>query len=162
MRCEHVATALAQAWQHRVTYRIDSTHLFCLPAVLTCFTCLLPYDQKSRDRFGFENDRANSSLSRQTSLSEDRQCCESWRDAELGVCAVCAVRDRLETRGEREWVTEWYDWRSPGACPLSRSTVFSPRRDTAVSCLTNDTSTTSSSSTDRYDDWRQASPTVRR
>jgi len=50
----------------------------------------------------FGNDRANYSLSRQTLLSEDRQCCESWRDAELGVGALCAVRDRLETRGESE------------------------------------------------------------
>jgi len=36
---------------------------------------------------------------RQTLLSEDRQCCEVWRDAELRVGAVCAVRDRLETCG---------------------------------------------------------------
>jgi len=27
-------------------------------------------------------------------------CCESWRDAELGVRAVCAVRNRSETRDE--------------------------------------------------------------
>jgi len=27
----------------------------------------------------------------QTLLNKDRQCCESWRDAELGVRAVCAV-----------------------------------------------------------------------
>jgi len=41
-------------------------------------------------------------LSRQTLLTEDRQCCESWRDAKLGVRTVCAVGDRLETRGESE------------------------------------------------------------
>jgi len=39
-------------------------------------------------------------LSHQTVLDRDRQCCESWRDAELGVGAVSAVRDRMETRGE--------------------------------------------------------------
>jgi len=39
-----------------------------------------------------------ATLSRQTLLSED--CCESLRDAELEVRAVCAVRDRLETRSE--------------------------------------------------------------
>jgi len=94
----------------------------------------------------FENDRANNSLSRQTMLSEDRQCCESQRDAELRDRAVCAVRDCLETHGAESFVL----------------LCFSPHRDTAISCLTNDTLTTSSSSTDCYDDWRQASPTVRR
>jgi len=59
-----------------------------------------------------------------------------------------------DSRWEWEWVTEWYDWRSPGTSPMSRLTVFSPHRDTAVSCLTNNTLTTSSSSTDCYDDWR--------
>jgi len=39
----------------------------------------------------FENDRANYLLSRQTLLSEDIECCESWRDAELGDCAVCLL-----------------------------------------------------------------------
>jgi len=39
---------------------------------------------------------------------------------------------------------------------------FSPHRDAAVSCLTNDALTTSSSSTNCYDDWRRVSPTVRR
>jgi len=33
------------------TYRVDLTLLFRLPAVLICFTCLLPHDRKSRDRF---------------------------------------------------------------------------------------------------------------
>jgi len=36
---------------------------------------------------------------------------------------------------------------------------FSPHCDTAMSCLTNDTLNTSSSSTDCYDDWLQASLT---
>jgi len=48
----------------------------------------------------FKLGRGFTTLSRQTLLSEDRQCCESWRDAEHGVRAVCAVRDRLETCGE--------------------------------------------------------------
>jgi len=43
----------------------------------------------------------------QTLLNKDRQCCESWRDAELGVHAVCAVGD----------IHDW--WR-----PLSRSAVL--------------------------------------
>jgi len=32
-----------------------------------------------------------STLSSHTLLNKDRQCCESWRDAELGVRAVCAL-----------------------------------------------------------------------
>jgi len=39
-------------------------------------------------------------------LSEDRQCCESWRDAELGVCAVCAVDD---TTGKDLVLVRWVD-----------------------------------------------------
>jgi len=102
---------------------------------------------------GFQTQARFATLSRQTLLSEDRQCCESWRDAELGVRAVCTVRDRLETRGESgsESPSDT-DWRSPGASLLSHSTVFLPHGDTAVSCLTNDTLTSSSSSTDCYDD----------
>jgi len=101
-------------------------------------------------------------LSRQTLLSEDRQCYQFWRDAELGVRAVCCEGSFGDSRWEWKWVTEWYDWQSPGASPLSRSTVFLPHHDTAISWLTNDTLTASSSSTDCYDDWHQASPTVRR
>jgi len=75
----------------------------------------------------------------QTLLSEDRQCCESLRDAELGVRAVCAVWGRLETRGES-------GSKSPSdmtgeVLVLVRRVVllcFSPHCDTAVSCLTND------------------------
>jgi len=59
------------------------------PAVLTCFTCLLPYDYKSRNRLCVSNSGAVfETLSRQTLLSEDRQCYESWRDAELRVPAA--------------------------------------------------------------------------
>jgi len=35
-------------------------------------------------------------FSSQTLLNKDRQCCESWRDAELGVRAVCAVGDTTD------------------------------------------------------------------
>jgi len=54
----------------------------------------------------FKLRRGFASFSRQTLLSEHRQCCESWRDAEFGVRAVCAVMDRLDTRGESECVIE--------------------------------------------------------
>jgi len=72
-----------------------------LPAMLTCFHLFVtvrldvtwpPLCCKLRRGF--------TTLSRQTLLSEGWQCCESWRDAELGDRAVCAVRDGLETRGE--------------------------------------------------------------
>jgi len=69
-----------------------------------------------------------STLSSQTLLSKDRQCCESWRDAELGVRAVCAVG---ATTDEDRWVDLL-------SCSL--------HCDTAESCLTNDTLTTFSSS----------------
>jgi len=49
----------------------------------------------------FKLGRGFTTLLRQILLSEDRQCCESWRGAKLGVCAVCAVKNRLETRGKR-------------------------------------------------------------
>jgi len=48
----------------------------------------------------FKFRRGFATLLRRTSLSEDWQCSESWRDAKLGVRAVCAVKDRLKTRGE--------------------------------------------------------------
>jgi len=48
----------------------------------------------------FQLERSFATLLCQTVLSGDRQCCESSRDAELGVGAVCAVWNRLETRGE--------------------------------------------------------------
>jgi len=76
-------------------------------------------------------------------LNKDRQCCESWRDAELGVCAVCAVG---ATTDEDRWVDL--------LCCL-------PHCDTAESCLlTNDMLTTFSSSSDCYDDWRRPSLTI--
>jgi len=92
----------------------------------------------------FKLRRGFTTLSRQTLLSEDRQCCESWRDAELGVGAVCGVRDRLETRGESG--SESPSDTTGEDLVLVRWVVlprFSPRRDTAVSYLTNDTLTTS-------------------
>jgi len=42
--------------------------------------------------------------SSQTLLRENRQCCESWRDAELGDRAVCAVGD---TTGEDLVLVRW-------------------------------------------------------
>jgi len=32
----------------------------------------------------------------QSLFNKDRQCCESWRDAELRVHAVCAVGDKTD------------------------------------------------------------------
>jgi len=37
-----------------------------------------------------------ATLSSQTLLNKNRQCCESWRDAELGVHAVCAGSDTTD------------------------------------------------------------------
>jgi len=37
-----------------------------------------------------------STLSSQTLLNKDGQCCESWRDAELGVRVVYAVSDTTD------------------------------------------------------------------
>jgi len=82
-------------------------------------------------------------FSSQTLLNKYRQCCESCSNVELGVRAVCAVDD---TTDEDRWV----DLR-----------CCSPHDDTAERCLTNDTLTTFSSSSDCYDDWRRPSPTVR-
>jgi len=48
----------------------------------------------------FKLERGFRTLLRQTLLSENRQCCESWRDGKLGVRGVCTVRHCLETRGE--------------------------------------------------------------
>jgi len=67
---------------------------------------MLPHDEKLRDRRCVQTGVAISRhFSSQMLLNKDRQCCESWRDAELGVCAVCYG---------------WYDWRRP----LSRSAVL--------------------------------------
>jgi len=59
--------------------------------------------------------------------------------------SVCCEGSFGDSRWEWGRVTERYDWRSPGASPLSRSTVFSPHRDTVLTCLTIDTLITSSS-----------------
>jgi len=102
-----------------------------------------------------------ATLSSQTLLSEDRQCCESWRDAELGARAVCAVRDRLETRGENG--SESPRDMTGKDLVLVRWVVllcFSPHCDAAVSCLTKNMLTTSSSSSDCYVDWHPASLTI--
>jgi len=74
----------------------------------------------------------------QTLLNKDRQC---W-DAELRVRAMCDVTD---TTGEDLVPVRWVIL----LC------------STAMSCLTNNTLTASSSSSDCYDDWHQASPTAR-
>jgi len=84
----------------------------------------------------FKLGRGFATLSRQTLLNEDRKCCESWRYAELWDRAVCAVGG---TTCKERWVNV---------------RCFSSHCDTAESCLTDDTLTTSS--TNCYDDWRQA------
>jgi len=109
----------------------------------------------------FKLGRGFATLSRQTLLSEDRQCYESWRDSELERSrSVYCEGSFGDSRWE--WVSEWY---AGEVLVLGRWVVllcFPPHCDTAVSCLTNNTLTTSSSSTDCYDDWHQASPTVHR
>jgi len=62
-------------------------------------TCLLPYDEKSpsRDSRCVQTWGAISLyFSSQMLLNEGRQCCESWRDVELGVRAVCAMGDTTD------------------------------------------------------------------
>jgi len=144
----------SQACPHRVaaeptqhTGRVDLFHLFT--AVWLEITWP-PLCFKLGHRF--------TTLLRQTLLSEYRQRCESWKDVELGVGAVRAVRDRLETRSESGSESQGHSDTTGKVLVLVRWVVllcFSPHRDTAVSCLMN----TFSSSTDCYDDWRQASPT---
>jgi len=76
----------------------------------------------------------------------------SLAGAKLGVRAVCDVRDRLETRGESG--SKSLSDTTGEDLVLLHSVVLlcsSPHRDIAVSCLTNDTLTTSSSSPDCYD-----------
>jgi len=70
--------------------------------------------------------------------------------------SVCCEPSFGDSQWEWESVTEWYDCWSPAASPLSHSL----HRDSVVSCLTNDMVTTSSSSTDCFDDWCQVSSTV--
>jgi len=54
-----------------------------------------------------------------------------WRDAELRDCAVCVcVTEFRDSWWEWELVTEWCDWQSTGAVPLSHCTVFSLHRST--------------------------------
>jgi len=87
----------------------------------------------------------------------------TWRRLEPGCAVPCRRADRvwmwldcLETHSKSKSESE-------SASSLSHSTgfrQFSFYCDTAVSCLTNDTLTTSSP--DCYDYWCQASPTVRR
>jgi len=77
-----------------------------------------------------------STLSSQTLLKKRSTVLWSWRDAELGVRSVCAVGD---TTDEDRWVD---------------LLCCSPHCDTAESCLTNNTLTTFSSSSDCYNDWR--------
>jgi len=115
------------------------------PAVLTCFHLFATvWREVTYSPLCSNWGHDFSTLLTQTLLNKDRQCCESWRDAELGVRAVCAEGD---TTDEDRWVDLLY---------------YSPHCNTAESCLTNDTLTTFSSSSDCYDDWRRPSPTVRR
>jgi len=61
------------------------------------FTCLLACDCGSRDRRCVRTVSAifGHFLS-QTLSTKDRQCCEVWREVELGVHAVCAVSDTTD------------------------------------------------------------------
>jgi len=114
------------------------------PSALTVFTCLLSYGEKSCDcccmvrshviavvwrevmwLLPCSNSGCDfSTLSSQMLLNKDRQCWESWRDAELGVLVVCGVGD---TTGEDHWVD---------------LLCYSPHCDTAENCVMNDMLTT--------------------
>jgi len=83
-------------------------------------------------------------FSSQTLLIKDRQCCDSWKDAEFGVSAVCAEGDMTDK-------DRWVDL-----------LCCSPHCDTAESCLMNDMLITFGSNSDCYNDWRQPSLTVLR
>jgi len=105
------------------------------PACWPVFTCLLLYDvwrEVTWPPLCSNWDAISRHFSSQTLLNKDRQCCKSLREAELDVHAVCAVR---------------YDGRRPWVDLL----CCSPHYDTAEICLTNDTLTTFSSSSDCYD-----------
>jgi len=155
LRCHSWAMRPATSLPSRPSFLGVLTHLFCLPAMLTRFTCLLPYNQKPRDRCCVPNSGAVLQHFH-VRLCRVLERCWAWSS-----CSVCCEVSFEDYRWQWEWVTKWYDWRSPGANPPSRSTVFSPHRDTVVNCVTNDTLTTSSSNTACYDYRRQALPTVR-
>jgi len=98
---------------------------------------------RSRDRRCVQTGGVISQhFSSQTLLNKDRQCCEFWRNAKLGVRVVCVVGD---TTDDGRWVD---------------LLCCSPHCDTAESCLMNDMLATFSMSSDCYDDWRWLSPTV--
>jgi len=105
----------------------------------------------------FENDRANYSLSRQTLLSVDLQCCESWRDAVLGDYAMCPVTElsRLAVRVGASHRVLWLIKHGSRSAELFY--VFSRlHHDSAVGCLTNDTlikSVRVDTPTDARDHW---------
>jgi len=67
------------------------------PSFRPDFTCLLACDCRSRDRRCVQTAGTISGhFSSQTLLNEDRQFCESWREEELAVHAVCAVGDTTD------------------------------------------------------------------
>jgi len=105
---------------------------------LCWLTCLLRMTRSNVTAAVFKLGARFLDTFRQMLLNKDGQCCESWRDAELVVRAVCAVSN---TTDEDRWVN-----------PLCCSPYWHCRE-----LLTNDTLTTFSSSFDCYD-WRRPSP----
>jgi len=127
------------------------THLFCLLAA----------DKKSRDCCCVSNSSAILPPFHVRLCWVKIDSAESWRDTELEDHTMCFVRDRLETCSESG--SEWQSDATGEVLVLVRRVIllcFWLHCDTVVSCLTNDMLTTSSSTTDCYDDWRQASPTI--
>jgi len=71
------------------------------PSFRPDFTCLLPCDCWSRDRRVQMVGVISGHFPSQTLLNKDQQCCESWREVELRVQAVCAVSDTTD----EDWVS---------------------------------------------------------
>jgi len=75
------------------------------------FTCLLRYEKSRERRYVQTGGMISRHFSTETLLNTDRQCCESWTDAELGVRSVCADDWRRPlSRSAGLFATLWH-WR---------------------------------------------------
>jgi len=140
----HAPAALVQACPHRVTYHANFTHLFCLPVM----------------RLQLSDRSAVLKTIAQTTHFHVRLCwvkidsavrfgeMSSW--SLCNVCCESGSESLSDMTGEDLVLVQWV------ILPC-----FLPHRDIAVSCLTNDMLTASSSTTDCYDDWCQISLTLR-
>jgi len=125
-RLSHVARRVA-AEPNQFTGRADLFHLFT--TVLPEVTWPPLFQTRARFYDTFTSDFVEWRSTALLWVFERRRARSFW--------SVCCEGSFGDTRWEWGWVTEWYDWRSHGANPLSHSTVFSPHCDTTVSCLTN-------------------------